>query len=196
MVSQERGKSRQRSEVGEYRIFCDPLRCLGCRTCEISCVVRQTGESGLAEALRREPDFLPGVKVGKAGELNHPCFCLGCDWPLCVFACKGGALSVDFRTNRMVYDENRCVGCWMCVMVCESGGIRPNGRLKVVARCDLCGGDEEPACVRDCPTGALHYGCFDDFMRILEERYGGETSDGNELKPVKEIKRDCDGNEA
>ena len=174
MVSQ-----RRTSPKPGDRIFCDPLRCLGCRTCEISCALRCTGARGLAEALERKPGFLPGVKVGKAGELNHPRFCLGCEWPLCVFACKSGALSIDFDTGETVYDEDRCVGCWMCVMVCASGGIRPNSRLRVVARCDLCEGDETPACVRDCPTGALRFGCFDDFMALLEARYGDDPGKGD-----------------
>ncbi|MFC1675306.1 4Fe-4S binding protein, partial [Candidatus Omnitrophota bacterium] len=52
-------------------------------------------------------------------------------------------------------DETRCVGCWMCMMACPYGAIKPNTKTKLAVRCDKCKDKDEPACVIACPTGAI-----------------------------------------
>jgi NADPH-dependent 2,4-dienoyl-CoA reductase/sulfur reductase-like enzyme/ferredoxin len=83
--------------------------------------------------------------------------CQQCGEPLCVFACKSGALQRDPLTGQVLFDDNRCVGCFMCLMVCPSG-VRPDAARDRVVRCDVCQGREVPACVTACPTGALAAG--------------------------------------
>ena len=67
------------------------------------------------------------------------------------------ALSYDKTTGLVLHDEERCVGCWMCVMVCHYGAIRPNIKSKIPIRCDKCKDEDEPACIKACPTGAIIY---------------------------------------
>ena len=57
-------------------------------------------------------------------------------------------------------DEDRCVGCWMCVMVCPYGVIHScesydRSQGKIASKCDLCAGEDVPACVAHCPNEAL-----------------------------------------
>jgi NAD(P)H-nitrite reductase large subunit/Pyruvate/2-oxoacid:ferredoxin oxidoreductase delta subunit len=80
--------------------------------------------------------------------------CNQCDEPLCVFSCKSGALYRHPSSGRISLDEQQCVACWMCVMVCPHG-IRPDTARDVAARCDVCAGREVPACVQACPTHTL-----------------------------------------
>jgi nitrite reductase (NADH) large subunit len=80
--------------------------------------------------------------------------CNQCSEPLCVFACKSGALHRDPLSGQMHFDEDRCVACYMCLMVCPSG-VRPDPDRDRVVRCDVCEGRQTPACVAACPTGAL-----------------------------------------
>jgi NAD(P)H-nitrite reductase large subunit/ferredoxin len=87
--------------------------------------------------------------------------CEQCGEPLCVFACKSGALRRDPLTGRVVLDDSRCVGCFMCLMVCPSG-VRPDAARDRVVRCDVCEGRDVPACVTACPTGALAAGAAGD----------------------------------
>ena len=47
------------------------------------------------------------------------------------------------------------MGCWTCIMVCPYGAIIMDKEGKVVAKCDLCQGFDEPACVANCPNEAL-----------------------------------------
>ena len=69
-----------------------------------------------------------------------------------------GAMHRDEETGAVLCDEDRCVGCWMCVMVCPFGAIQRNlvGN-KVASKCDLCYGEEMPVCVANCPNEALTF---------------------------------------
>ena len=57
--------------------------------------------------------------------------------------------------ERLTVDEERCVGCGQCTLVCEAGALRTEWGSTVVAedRCALCA-----ACVDLCPVGALTMG--------------------------------------
>jgi len=87
-----------------------------------------------------------------------PLFCRHCDKPECVTSCVSGALAKDPATGLVNYDADKCAVCFMCVMNCPYGVIKPDTatRTKVV-RCDFCtqnGG--EPNCVKACRTGTIH----------------------------------------
>lgn len=82
-----------------------------------------------------------------------------------MLACKNGSLSKD-AAGRTVLNEDKCVGCWMCIMACRYGAISRNPyhqNVPAVAsnainhHCDLCPERETPACVSVCPTQALVY---------------------------------------
>ncbi len=83
--------------------------------------------------------------------------CQHCDEPACVYACLTGALSKDADTGIVTVDDNKCVGCWTCIIACPFGAIRQDTAQKKIAKCDLCQGDEVPACVANCPNEALVY---------------------------------------
>lgn len=70
-------------------------------------------------------------------------------------ACMAAALRYDEKTGTVVHDEERCVGCWMCVMACPYGAVRPNLKTKIPLRCDKCKDKDEPSCIKACPTGAV-----------------------------------------
>ncbi|MBI4787716.1 MAG: 4Fe-4S binding protein [Chloroflexi bacterium] len=63
--------------------------------------------------------------------------------------------SAATATRRRVWDSARCVGCWMCVMVCPFDAIQRDLEIQVARKCDLCPDREIPACVTVCPTEAL-----------------------------------------
>ena len=68
-----------------------------------------------------------------------------------------GAMHRDESTGRVYVDAERCVGCWMCVMVCPFGAILPNAETKTAHKCDLCKDSDGIACVDACLTGALTF---------------------------------------
>jgi NAD(P)H-nitrite reductase large subunit/Fe-S-cluster-containing hydrogenase component 2 len=129
-------------------------RCLACRACELACSVVHSGsqrlETAIAEAL--PPKRRVTLAAGKDG--IEALRCEQCAEPLCAFSCKSGALHRDPISGWIALEESRCVGCFMCMMVCPHG-IRPDPATDHVVRCDVCLGREIPACVAACPTGAL-----------------------------------------
>ncbi|MFC1658235.1 4Fe-4S dicluster domain-containing protein [Candidatus Omnitrophota bacterium] len=137
------------------KIFYDIKKCLGCKSCEIACAVAHSGSKELLKALKEEVLSLPRKKVYTSGDKNFPNSCRHCKEHPCVDACMAMALVYDEKSGMVLHDEKRCVGCWMCVMVCPYGSIRPNPKSKKPIRCDKCKDLDEPACVKACPTGAI-----------------------------------------
>ena len=55
-------------------------------------------------------------------------------------------------------DEDKCVGCWSCIMVCPYGVIKRDISAKRVAsKCDMCIDEKIPVCVKNCPNEALKF---------------------------------------
>ena len=129
-------------------------RCLACRACELACSVAHSRSGQLETAIAEElpPKRRVTVAAGKDG--IEALRCEQCAEPLCAFSCKSGALYRDPISGWIALEESRCVGCFMCMMVCPHG-IRPDPATDRVVRCDVCLGLEVPACVAACPTGAL-----------------------------------------
>jgi nitrite reductase (NADH) large subunit len=136
------------------RLTFDQSRCLACRSCEIACALAHSASENLTLALAETPVPRRRVEMRSGAEGLEAQRCEQCDEPLCVFACKSGALARDIVTGRTVLDEERCVGCAMCLMVCPFGPRLDPARHGVV-RCDACADRETPACVVACPTRAL-----------------------------------------
>lgn len=94
-------------------------------------------------------------------EIGHNSFAIQCrhcpDAP-CVEACISGAMSRNEKTEVVNCDEDKCVGCWSCIMVCPYGVIKRNYSVrKVASKCDLCVDEELPVCVKNCPNEALKF---------------------------------------
>ena len=138
-------------------IVVDPSRCMGCRTCELACGInRDSVSKTLAGAIREEVRPTPRVSVQGNESISLPVQCRHCEEALCLDTCPSGAL---YRADdgRVLFDDNKCIGCWMCVAVCPFGAIKPSSAGKVAIKCDACFGMERPFCVEACPTGALAY---------------------------------------
>ena len=68
--------------------------------------------------------------------------------------------------GREVSDRAKmCVGCGMCIIACPFGNIHMEPRIRVAAKCDLCGG--RPECVQVCMAQAL---CYGDLNDLAEEK--------------------------
>jgi carbon-monoxide dehydrogenase iron sulfur subunit len=65
------------------------------------------------------------------------------------------ALTRDPETGRIIVDRDRCIGCWMCLMVCPHGAVVRHARAGQVIICDQCSGRAEAACAVACSTGAI-----------------------------------------
>ena len=129
-------------------------RCLACRACELACSVAHSRSGQLETAIAEQLPPKRRVTIAAGKEGADALRCEQCAEPLCAFSCKSGALHRDPISGWIALEESRCVGCFMCMMVCPHG-IRPDPATDRVVRCDVCLGREIPACVAACPTGAL-----------------------------------------
>ncbi len=120
----------------------DPMKCTGCRRCELHCaLVRErvmNPKKARLRVIRGEP------------AIDQPEACKQCTDAPCVEACSSGAIMRNPKTGIVIVNEKKCTGCATCVEACPYGmiGIQPD-RGKAI-KCDLC-----RQCIPKCPTGAL-----------------------------------------
>lgn len=154
------------------RVYCNIRKCLSCRTCEIACVVRHSQSGELHRALDEIPRLRQLVEI-KASDLGaFPLRCHHCEEAACIDACKTGAAHRDPASGKVLIDRDKCVGCWMCVMVCPFGAVFADMKSGQALKCDLCEGHDSPACVAACPTKALCYAEFDEFQEKMQRPAG------------------------
>ena len=152
------------------KVFAISDLCTGCRTCEIACAVEHSQSKTLQGALTEELPPRFRIRVQSNGNLKLPVNCLHCEEPDCLFACKSGAVTKDAVTGQVRVNLAKCVGCWMCVMVCPFGTAQADHHRGKVVKCDLCEGrDHGPACVEACPTSALFFGTAEEVEKFIAE---------------------------
>ena len=131
---------------------------MGCHLCEVYCQVEHSKSKDLIKAFNRQsPPPLPRAWVEERKPVSFSVMCCHCAEPSCVYACLTGALHKDPGTGVVTVDEEKCMGCWTCILVCPFGVIRQDRHRGKIAKCDLCQGAELPACVANCPNEALVY---------------------------------------
>lgn len=133
--------------MGSRVLSVDLNLCTGCRCCELRCAFKHHQECNPSYSRLRV------VKFDRLG-ISVPIFCLQCEDAFCQEICPTKAIQRDTNTGALVLNEEKCIGCRACTMVCPFLGLQVLSDRKVV-KCDLCGGD--PYCVKYCETGALRY---------------------------------------
>lgn len=143
------------------RIYVNEEWCLGCHLCEYECAF---ANSGLDEMFKLKgkvgKDILPRIKVegGEKTPVHFAVNCRHCESPICVTGCIAGALSKTDE-GMVVIDQNKCVGCYTCVLLCPYGAIMPAADGKVAQKCMLCTDNANitPNCAAHCPNNAIVY---------------------------------------
>lgn len=139
------------------RILIKEEYCMGCRLCEVHCLVQHSKTKNIVKAYKGEyPKPLSRLIVEEKEHLSFALQCRHCEDAPCLDACPSGAMYRDRNTGAVLLDEDKCIGCWMCIMSCPVGAISGNIKEKKIAsKCDLCIGEEMPVCVKNCPNEAI-----------------------------------------
>lgn len=174
-------------------IVADPVKCIGCRTCEIACVVAHSKKDIFTSKVS-EIDFSPRLNVIKTAEVSAPIQCRQCEDAPCAKVCPVQAISTD--EGYVKVEEEICIGCKTCAIACPFGAIDmitefkngekvvqaklrvkndncvENGKGRIIAhKCDICEGREDgPACAEVCPTKALKIVKSEDMERMLKQK--------------------------
>jgi carbon-monoxide dehydrogenase iron sulfur subunit len=140
------------------RVYVNEEVCIGCRLCEVYCQLHHAQSKDLIKAFKREsPRPLPRLRVEEKGVVSFSVRCQQCDEAPCVQACLTGALKRDPVSRLVTVEQGRCIGCWTCLLACSVAAIGQDTLRKKALKCDLCQGEEIPACVANCPNEALVY---------------------------------------
>lgn len=123
-------------------------KCTGCRICEIACSLYRKGVcSPIKSAIHI-------VKWEKEG-VDVPIVCQHCETPLCEAVCPSNAIFRDSMTGVVLVNEERCIGCRMCIATCPFGAASLDPDNHKMIKCNLCEGT--PACVKYCEPKAIQY---------------------------------------
>jgi len=140
------------------KVFPKEEVCIGCHLCEVYCTVAHAKNKKDIIKVFRDKKNKPTPRIlveeKKGNHITFALQCRHCEDAPCIKACITGAMKRN--EDGVVYvDENKCVGCWSCILVCPHGAVRRGENKKVASKCDLCIELGEPACVKNCPNQAL-----------------------------------------
>ena len=151
-------------------------RCLGCKSCEMACAVEHSTSKSQFGSISEKPLPIRHLYVEKAEGQNVPLVCRHCTDAPCVAVCRTGAMFQDPVTGIVDRKKEKCVGCWMCAMICPYGVIGRQKEARVAVKCDRCKDLDEPACVRACPAGTLVFATEGEFMEVMRKAAAARIS--------------------
>ena len=127
------------------RISIDREKCISCLGCMSVCCISHDGHSARNRV------------VISSNKISSPIFCRNCDLPECTYTCMTGALYIDKETGYVLYEDERCASCYMCVMGCPYGVLKADKITEKISKCDMCQSHSEktPQCVAKCPMSAI-----------------------------------------
>lgn len=109
---------------------------MGCKACEIACVISHNDNQYLASA----DAFLPRIKVFNTPELRSAVTCRHCEDAPCASVCPTQALVRKDNSIQLLKDK--CIGCKTCVLACPFGAMsmvaEPTNPASLARKCDLC----------------------------------------------------------
>lgn len=126
-------------------------KCLACKSCEIACAVAHSKSKVLEGAVKESPKPQKRVTVEPVGKYGVPIQCRHCEEAPCISVCPTGAIHRPQADSPVLIEQDKCIGCQFCLMICPFGVIDVSRDGKVMIKCDLCfertNLGQEPACV-------------------------------------------------
>jgi len=175
-------------ETLEVAKLIDVSRCIGCKACQSACMewndVRDDVGRNLGvydnpidltdrswTVMRFYEEELPdqGLQwlIVKDG-------CLHCEDPGCLRACPAPGAILQYSNGIVDFQQENCIGCGYCQTGCPFNVPRYSMKDQKAYKCTLCSDRVavglEPACIKTCPTGALHFGSKADMLEEARER--------------------------
>ena len=176
--------TRREEEVCKY---IDVTTCIGCKACEVACVEwndHPFRETTFDDTYQTMPStewnywnlikFVEHERDGNLMWLMRKDQCMQCEDPGCLRACPADGAIIKYENGIVDFQQDNCIGCGYCISGCPFDIPKFNPKTKKVFKCTLCsdrvGQGLEPACIKACPTGCLHFGTKDDMVQIARTR--------------------------
>lgn len=91
--------------------------------------------------------------------------CHHCNDPVCRAACPAEAIKKDDVTGYVTIDQMLCIGCKSCMYACPISIPQMGRGLKIMVKCDMCGGD--PECLKVCSAKAIRLMARGDAIELV-----------------------------
>lgn len=167
--------------------YIDVTTCIGCKACEVACVEWNDypfKETTFDNTYQTMPDtdwnywnlirFREEELDGNFLMLMSKRQCMHCADPGCLKACPSDGAIVQYTNGIVDFNQENCIGCGYCVSGCPYDIPKFSPTTKKVYKCTLCsdrvGVGLEPACIKACPTGCLHFGTKEDMLDLAHKR--------------------------
>ena len=175
--------------------YIDTTTCIGCKACEVACQewndlrTLPTMQFGSYQTLPTlQAEFWNLIRFSEREDadglkwLMRKDQCMHCADPGCLAACPAPGAIVQYENGIVDVNQDRCIGCGYCKTGCPFDVPRFSEKTGKMAKCTLCvdrvTGSLEPACVKACPTGCLHFGTKDDMVALGERRVAQLKANG------------------
>ena len=176
-----------RNHKTEVAKLIDVSTCIGCKGCQVACAewndIRDdvgynvgvydnpTDLSAKSWTVMR---FSETTQNGKLEWLIRKDGCMHCADPGCLKACPSAGAIIQYANGIVDFQSEHCIGCGYCIAGCPFNVPRLNPDDNRVYKCTLCvdrvSVGQEPACVKTCPTGAIHFGTKEEMRSLGETR--------------------------
>jgi formate dehydrogenase iron-sulfur subunit len=153
-------------------VLVDTTKCIGCRMCELSCAnAHQDAGVEFTEtvdfATQRTTSEKHWTVVNRYDTAQGPVYakqqCLHCLQPACASACLTRAMHKT-AAGPVTWTAGRCMGCRFCMISCpfDMPKFEYHSAVPRIQKCVMCWerleDGKQPACVENCPSGALSFG--------------------------------------
>ena len=165
----------------QYGFYFDSSRCIKCWACEVACKQWNGIQAG-GIARRKVIETTVGV-FPNANRVFFSKACNHCENPSCVANCPVGAITKREEDGIVVVNQEICIGCQTCSLVCPFGVPEyeaESGKMNKCDGCVTCGltPEDKPHCAATCPTKALQYGTLEE-MEAEAAKKGGVRLEGD-----------------
>ncbi len=176
-----------RTHVEELAKLIDVSTCIGCKACQVACMEWNDlrDEVGHCKGVYDNPSDLSGqswtvmryseIEQGKRLEwLIRKDGCMHCQDPGCLKACPAPGAIIQYTNGIVDFNQEHCIGCGYCVTGCPFNIPRLSEKDHKAYKCSLCSDrvavGQSPACVKTCPTGAIHFGSKEAMKDHADQR--------------------------
>jgi formate dehydrogenase beta subunit len=166
----------------------DTTTCIGCKACEVACLEwngYSFSETKFDNSYQTMPEtswnYWNLIKFNEHEDPDHGLMllmrkdqCMHCEEPGCLAACPADNAIVQYVNGIVDFQQEHCIGCGYCISGCPFNIPKFSPDARKVFKCTLCvdrvSEGLEPACIKACPTGCLHFGTKPEMKELAETR--------------------------